>query len=126
MPKTQPAGTRPIDVIRRCSSLNRRSITIPEWEDMTLYFGKITVADWDGVEARNPKSDMERNLLLLISMARLEDGTPAFQGGDKMYLEREADFAVLQRVLNFMYEGAYEGLEQAEAAITENPISVVG
>jgi len=115
------SGTRPIDVIRRCSSSVKRSITIPEWEDLTLYFGKITIADWEGVEAREPKSDMERNIYLLISMAKLENGTPAFATGDKMFLTNEADFTVLQRVINFMFQSVYESVQEAERAVEENP-----
>jgi hypothetical protein len=115
--------TRPIDVIRRCSSLDRREIVIPEWEDMKLYFGKMTAAAWDGVEARKPKTDMDRHLLLLIKMAMGEDGKPAFNMGDREYLKTEAALPVLQKVINFMYEGVYESVEQAEEAIEGNPCS---
>ena len=122
MTEEQGAG-RPIDVIRRCSSAMKREIVVPEWEGMTLYFGKMTAADWDAVEMRNPKTDMDRHLLLLIKMARLEDGTPAFQMGDRTYLRDEAELTVLQRVIAFMYEGQYASVEQAEEAIEGNPVS---
>ena len=114
---------RPIDIIRRCSSLNRREIVIPEWDNLKLYFGKVTMADWDGVESRKPTSDMERHLMLLVKMARLEDGTPAFGMGDREYLRSEASLAVVQRVIAFMYEGSYESVEEAEAAIESDPPS---
>ncbi len=57
--------------------MDRRELVVPEWDDMKLYFGKVTASDWDGVESRKPKTDMDRHLLLLILMARLDDGTPA-------------------------------------------------
>ena len=120
------SDTRPIDIIRRCSSLDRRELVIPEWDNMKLYFGKLTAGDWDGVEARKPKSDMDRHLYLLIKMAKLEDGTPAFQMGDKEYLKTEAPLSVLQRVINFMYEGTYQSVEQAQEAIEGNPPSDSG
>jgi len=106
--------------------MDRRELVISEWEDMKLYFGKITASTWDGVEARNPKTDMDRHLLLLIKMAKQEDGTPAFAMGDREYLKTEAALPVLQKVINFMYEGVYESVEQAEEAIEGNPPSDSG
>lgn len=106
--------------------MDRREIIVPEWDDMKLYFGKMTISDWDGVEARKPKTDMDRHLYLLIKMARLEDGNPVFQMGDREYLKTEAALPVLQKVINFMYEGVYETVEQAEEAIEENPPSDSG
>lgn len=119
MPEETDVG-RPIDVIRRCSSLNNREIVVPEWDGMKLYFGKMTGANWDSVDARSPKTDMDRHLLFLIMMAKQEDGTPAFQTGDKQYLVNEAELSVLQRVIAFMYEGSYKDVAQAEDAIEGN------
>jgi hypothetical protein len=118
--------SKPIDVIRRCSSLDRRELVIPEWDDMKLYFGKLTAQDWEGVESRNPKTDMDRHLMLLILMARDEKGEPAFEMGDRVLLKKEAPLNVLQRVINFMYEGTYESIEQAEEAIEGNLTSDSG
>lgn len=119
-------GERAIDVIRRSSSLSRRELVVPEWEDMKLYFNKITAADWDAVESRKPRTDMHRNLLMLVRMARNEAGEPIFGSGDIEYLKNEAALDVLQRVMLFMFEGLYENIEQAVEEIEGNPSSDSG
>lgn len=121
--KTKAVEPRTIDIIRRCSALDRRKMTIPEWDNLDLYFGKITVADWDTVEARNPETNMDRNILLIITKAKLEDGSPAFSMADRHQIRAEADLTVLQSVINFMYASAYNSLEEAEEAVKTDPFS---
>lgn len=97
-----------IDRVREAAVSALRSITIPEWGDLTLHFGKLTIADQEAVEARTPKTAYERQLIMLIHKAKMEDGTPAFQMGDMHYLRNEADFVVVQRIVAFMYQTAFE------------------
>jgi hypothetical protein len=119
-------GERAIDVIRRASSLGRRELVVPEWEDMKLYFNKITGADWEAIEAMKPKTDMRRNLLMLTRMAKTETGEPAFTSGDIEYLKTEAALDVLQRVMLFMFEGLYDSIETAVEEIEGNECSDSG
>jgi hypothetical protein len=111
---TREPGTRAIDVIRAKSALERRKIVVPEW-GLTFYFGKMTVADMEAVDARRKEGEemthQHRNMVLLVAKAQDEDGTPMFGMGDIMFLKSEADFVVLQRVVNFMFESAYQSIE---------------
>lgn len=117
----EPQQPRAIDVIRRCSVEQRRSIKVPEWEGLELFFGKITVADMQAVEEREPKTPQERNVILVIHKAQDKAGKPVFSFGDMHYLVTEADFVVLQRVWNFMFESAYTPAEAKEAIKTDPP-----
>lgn len=107
-------GPRAIDVIRAKSALERRKIEVPEW-GLTFYFGKMTVSDMEAVDARRKEgeemSHQHRNMVLLVAKSQNEDGTPMFGMGDIMFLKSEADFVVLQRVVNFMFESAYQSIE---------------
>lgn len=96
---------RPIDIVRRRSRLARRSIVVPEWE-MTVWFGKLTVSDMEATGAREAKSTLERNLVLLTIKAEDEAGAPLFASGDLHFLKQEADFVVIQRLLDFMFASA--------------------
>ena len=116
MAKSNAKETRPraIDIIRAKSALERRKIEVPEW-GLTFYFGKMTVADMEAVDERR-KDDgsitmQQRNMILLVAKAQNEDGSPMFGMGDIMFLKSEADFVVLQRVVNFMFESAYQSIE---------------
>jgi hypothetical protein len=123
-PQKTGADRRAIDVIRERSALTRRSIEIPEW-GLTMYFGKMVVADMEAVDERRQDDDekkmtpQERNMILLVSKAQNEDGTPMFRMGDIMFLRTEADFVVLQRVVNFMFETAHTNVEKIAAAKAE-------
>jgi hypothetical protein len=114
---------RAIDIIRRASRAERRMLEVPEWEGLKLYFGRLTTGDVQGTAERNPKDMIERNIYLVIAKAQLEDGTPAFNVGDKHHLTHEADFMVTQRVINFMFETASISLAAATEAIKEDPTS---
>jgi len=114
---------RSIDVIRRASRTERKMIEVAEWEGLKLYFNKLTTADIQGIADRNPKDTIERNMYLLVSKAQVESGEPAFNVGDLHFLRSEADFMVVQRVINFMFESAVSSVEEAKEAIKEDPIS---
>jgi hypothetical protein len=118
-------GPRPIDRVRQHFAGEDRTLTIPEWK-LTLHFGKVTLADIRGVRDRAPKDLNEQNVFLLISKARLDDGQPAFQMGDKHFLMTEADAMVMHRVINFMLEAAYTGVDEAKRAIEADPTSASG
>lgn len=111
-----------IDKVRNAYQAKRRKITIGEWDNLDVYFGPITIGDMETIETRlkNPDSNYERNLLLIIHKAQDVDGKPLFGFGDKQNLEREADLTILQRLIVFMWEGV-PGLEAAKKIVEENP-----
>lgn len=94
---------RLVDRIREKNSDGRKSIIVPEWDGVELFFSRMTIGDMRSVKDRSPKDDYDRNLMLLIHKARYADGSPAFTMGDKHYLETEADLPVVQRVIGFMF-----------------------
>ena len=81
-------GKRAIDMIRDTYMGEKRCITIPEWKDrrdgepLSLWFGPITPAAMEKVDDRNPKTNLDRQFLLLVSMATDEGGKPLFEFGD--------------------------------------------
>lgn len=121
-PPTPPL--RPIDVIRQRSKLARRPIDVPEW-GLVLWFGKLTVADMESVGAKEATTKLERNLHLLIQKSELENGDPAFGTGDLHFLKTEADFVVIQRLLDFMFASAagLPTIEEEAERIAANPPS---
>jgi hypothetical protein len=116
---------RLIDIVRRQRQATRRELRIPEWENQRLFFSRLTVNDMETVGARDSKSTLDRNLHLVIVKAELEDGTPAFQTGDLPLLKREADFTVVQRIIDFMFAAAsgLPGSEEEADRIAQDPIS---
>ena len=115
-----------IDVIRRHTIDTRRAKTISEWhvdgEPLVLYFGKVSVEDMEAVAERNPKNTFDRNLIMLVSKAQSEDGSPAFDFGDIPFL-RKADFIIVQELINFMYETSYGSVEEAKEKNKKDPTS---
>lgn len=108
-PDARDSGLRPIDRIRKATRARRRKIEVEDW-GVTLYFGTLTTADVEAVDAameddgKQPeKNSQERRLRLLIEKAELEDGSRAFRPGDLHHLRSEADYMTLQRVIGFMY-----------------------
>lgn len=132
-PKTKPdlatqGGTAAIDAIRQSYMGERRSITVPEWkwpktgEPMDLWFGPITTSDMEKVDAHNPKNNLERQLLLLVSTATDEGGKPMFEFGHIRHLKDTTEFTVLQRVFDFMLS-SWLDKEEATKRIAEDPTS---
>src|SRR4051812_43192759 len=123
MTVAEETKTRLIDVVRRSSRNERRLITVPEWENANLYFGKLTTADVQGVADRNPKNTHERNMYLLVAKAELEDGAPAFDIGDLHFLKTEADFMITERLIDFMFQVAVPTVADAKEEIKKDPTS---
>jgi hypothetical protein len=125
-----------IDKVRAGFTAAKRQITVPEFADesgpLELWFSRLTTADLQAVVAREPKDNLDQDLMLLIHKALDADGKPAFQMGDLHYLRTEADYLVLRRIIAFMYDstaivgdGAVRTTEVEEAAkqIAEDPSS---
>lgn len=121
---------RAIDVIRRRSASMRRCIVVPEWEDMPIWFGKLTVADMEATGERvgaaaagKPMTTLERNIVLVVVKAENEDTTPVFALGDLHFLKTEAEFAVVQRLIDFMFSSALPTVAEEADRIEANPPS---
>ena len=112
-----------IDKVRAAFGTAKRKITIPEWENLELYFAPLTTADMQAVAAREPKDYYERNLILVIHKALDADNKPAFQMGDLHYLRSESDYVVLERVIRFMFETAALSEKEATKQIEGDPSS---
>lgn len=104
---------RAIDKVRAAFVRNLRKLTVPEW-GLDLYFGTLTVDQFEVAEMREPKKPFERNLFLLVAGARDADGKPAFVSEDIHFLRTEADLAVVSRVIAFQWQGVpdTDGAEQ--------------
>ena len=113
-----------IDSVRSAFQARRRKLVVPEWDNLEMYFGPLTVDDMESVQSRvrNPDSQFELQVLMLIHKARDVDGKALFAFGDKVVLMKEADLTILQRVIAFMWEGV-PTLELATEQVEQNPIS---
>ena len=114
-----PGGTRAIDVIRNNYMGERRSITVPEWGGLALWFGPVTPSAMEKVDDRDPANNLERSLLLLVTMATDEGGKPLFEFGDVRHLKDTTEFTVLQRVFDFMLSSWLD----KETSVKTNPTS---
>jgi len=121
-----PAVTmRAIDVIRQRTVTARRMLRVPEWE-LDLYFGPLTANDFLGIQDREPKTIIERNLMLLVMKAQTEDGRPLFAFGDMHVLKNEVAFPILTRLIEFMFESAFPSVEAATKELAVDPTSASG
>lgn len=114
--------TRAIDQIRQRYMGERKAITVPEWGDLEVWFGPVTTVTMEQVDERKPHNNLERQLLMLVTMATDKGGKPLFEFGDREYLKSETEFTVLQRVFDFMLSSWVEKAE-AEKRIAKDPIS---
>jgi hypothetical protein len=91
---------------------------------MEVYIAKVTLADYEAAAAREG-SAQDKNVALLINKAQDADGNPLFASGDSHFLKVEAEGAVVQRLINALYEtlGAAASTEEAAAQIRANPTS---
>ena len=112
-----------IDKVRAAYNASKRQFVIPEFDNLELWFGRLTTADMQAVLAREPKDTYEQDLLLLIHKAQDAEGKPAFQMGDLHYLKTEADYVVLRRVIAFMYDATALAEKEVEQQIAEDPSS---
>ncbi|HEX7048657.1 MAG TPA: hypothetical protein VF188_00475 [Longimicrobiales bacterium] len=115
----------------------RRRVEVPEW-DVVLYFGPLTKADILAVEQRMRDEDgkepdkhrHEKNILLIVQKAELEDGSKAFRWGDRHTLFEKAEAAVLDRLLLALYSGVVpltrEGVEEGKDGSEATPTSTSG
>jgi hypothetical protein len=121
-------GTRAIDVIRHSYMGERRCITVLEWKDpqtgepLDLWFSPITPSAMEKVDDRNPKTNLDRSLLLLVQMAQDEGGKPLFEFGDVRHIKDNTEFTVLQRVFDFMFSSLLEKVD-AQQRIESDPTS---
>lgn len=126
-----PERPKLVDRIREVAgAVPRKSIVVPEWDGVELFFTPMTIGDMRAVDERKPKDLHDKNLILLIMKAKYEDGRAAFTMGDKNYLETEADYIVVQRVATFMYNVAMpegktdrEMVDGQKAVLAERPTS---
>lgn len=110
MAKRGATTPRAIDAVIQAAARRRRAVEVPEW-GLTLWFSPVTTADRIAVSERmGDRKDvdseayrLESQILLLITKAELEDGSPAFSFGDKEYLLRKADYLVIQRLIAELY-----------------------
>lgn len=118
---------RPIDAVIAAHNRSRNKIEVPEW-GLDLYFGPLTTSDMIVAEERagepqdgegkpvdSPSHRRQKQLMLLVQKAELEDGTRAFEFGDIEYLKSRADFLVVQRLIAAMYGGALRSVEEGKA-----------
>jgi len=122
MPRKVTESVRPIDAVVEAFRAKRRQHEVPEW-GLTLYFGPITAYEMEEVGKRaKGKGQFEQNIILLIYKARNAEGRPVFEMGDKEALKNEADLTVLQRLVNFMWDGVSDAKERVEADPTSSSV----
>ena len=117
-----------IDRVRNAYQAKRRSIVVPEWEDMELFFGPLTVEDMVSIESRlstngtGEGEQYERSILMLIHKAKTKEGRAVFNFGDKKVLMSEADLVVINRVVAFMSSDV-PSLAEAKEQVETDPLT---
>ena len=91
-----------IDIARAHYEEKREAVVVPEWGGITVYYAPVTYADMDALEARNPATNLERNVLLLIAKTVDENGKQLFRWGDSHHLMASVDQEVLTRLAQKM------------------------
>lgn len=87
-----------------------------------MYFTPLTYADVANAAARNPGSDEEKNLYLLILKAKDAEGKPLFSWADLPILKTQVPATRLNEAMMAMY-GASITQEDAEAELRKTPAS---
>lgn len=113
------AEKRAIEVLREAFSRRRKDVTVA---GVQMYFTPLTYGDLEAINGRNPKTDEERNLYLLIHKAQDADGKPLFTLGDMHYLKSEVDVGVLREAMEAMY-GVAITEQEADDALKNPPAS---
>jgi hypothetical protein len=78
------------------NSDRRKSVSIPEW-DMNIYFKPITVIEMDKIMTLAQGNMAATHIWALIEKAENEDGSKAFDAGDKPFLE-QVDWSIITRM----------------------------
>ncbi len=112
---------RPIDKVKQHARVTaRRKLQVEEWET-DLYFSPLTtndmiaVAERMGEEGRDVAlNEYERRVVLVILKAELEDGTKAFEFGDRIELMANGSWPIVNRIVAFIYETSAPSLEDAK------------
>jgi len=127
---TQPTASptsRAAAQILAATSNARRSLVVPEWGDLELYFGMLTIADKNAARASYGeilKPSIE-DLALAMIVAKAEDATGAklFLPADAEALRQRASLSVINRVADFMYGVEAPTVAEAKEALTASPTS---
>lgn len=87
------------------SAKDNNRVEVPEWSDnpdkpVVLVFDKMTMAHNIKVYKKHKGDVMGSQVSLLIWLAKTEDGKPAFEEKDRIYLENSVDPTVLYRVVD--------------------------
>lgn len=102
-----------IDKIKKRHAKVRRSIEVPEW-GATLYFGPLTPNDMEAAVARMRDEGLDpamhethKRVTLLFLKAEDEEGNSVFEFGHRVEFMEKVEWAVLQRVVAFMYAASF-------------------
>jgi hypothetical protein len=98
---------RAIDYVRQAfQTTGLREIPVPEWStddyNFVVYYTPLTPAESEAIQARNPVTNADYNLFLLVAKAMDAHGQPLFQWGDLHALMHEANYRVLMRIVTTM------------------------
>jgi hypothetical protein len=118
-------GKRLIDKIIAKAATGKRSIVVPEWDGVELFFEPLTRAK---MEEAMPKDKVDRpfttqSLFLLVFMAKDASGHRVFKQGDIEALRTQADLGVLSRVEAFMWGTVLPNEKQVEEMVEADPPS---
>ena len=108
-------------VVAAYENTPKRSVVVPEWGGMEVFFNPVTVADMKAVEAQNPKTEYDHNLYLIIRKAKDAEGKGLFQPGDKSKLESRVDMAALIRLVQALSSRIPKAEGEAKKAIEADP-----
>jgi len=122
-------GMKAVDLVRKRYMGERRCLVVKEWVDeefypdgLEMWFPPITMNTMQEVEARDPKDNLERQLLLMVLNAVDEGGKPLFNTGDTHALRNETEYAILQRIFDFMLS-SWVTKEDAVKMVADDPTS---
>ncbi len=118
-------GKRLIDRIIAKAATGKRSLVIPEWDGVELFFEPLNRAEME--EATKNAGDRPvttQSLFLLVHMAKDAEGNRVFKQSDIEALRTKADLGVLTRVEAFMWGTVLPSDKEVAARIEADPPSV--
>lgn len=122
IPTPTPRPSPVIDRVLLAYSSRRKSITVAEFDGLTLYFGQFTSADLDGVEFQMRElhgTDTEKwpknefRVRQIVHKAELEDGSVAFLGGDVVHLMTRVPIGVITKLYLTLLSAGLRGEDAA-------------